>query len=211
MEIKANSQSSIRIVSDKVIYFDPYRIEEETHDADIIFITHDHPDHFSIEDIKKVEKDDTVYVIPDCMYNLLGGENVITLNPYEKTEVEGYETVTVPSYNVRSGFHPKDKGYLGYIVTIEGKRIYVAGDCDANEDNRKVRCDLAFVPIGGHFTMDEKEAAELVNEIHPKTVIPTHYGSFVGGKDAGVKFKEWIDKEIEVKLLLDETENIGID
>ena len=204
MEIKVNSQSSIKIISDKIVYFDPYQITEETHDADLIFITHDHPDHFSIEDIKKVEKEETVYVIPDCMYNLLGGENVVTLNPYEKTEVEGYETLTLPSYNVRSGFHPKEKGYLGYLVTIEGKRVYVAGDCDRNEDNRKVRCDIAFVPIGGKFTMDVEEAAELINEIRPESVIPTHYGSFVGGKDAGKKFSELIDDGIEVKLLLDE-------
>ncbi len=204
MEIKVNSQSSIRIETDKVIYFDPYQIKEETHDADIIFITHDHPDHFSIGDITKVEKDDTVYVIPDCMYNLLGGENVITLNPHEKTEVEGYETVTLPSYNVRSGFHPKDKGYLGYIVTIEGRRVYVAGDCDVNEDNRKVRCDIACVPIGGKFTMDIEDAAKLINEIHPETVIPTHYGSFVGGRDAGRQFKELIGEGIKVELLLDE-------
>ncbi|MBR4462075.1 MAG: MBL fold metallo-hydrolase [Erysipelotrichaceae bacterium] len=204
MEIKVNSQSSIKVISDKIIYFDPYQIREEMHDADIIFITHDHPDHFSIEDITKVEKEDTVYVIPDCMYNLLGGENVITLNPYEKTEVEGYETVTLPSYNVRSGFHPKEKNYLGYIVTVEGKRIYVAGDCDRDDYNVKVRCDIACVPIGGKFTMDIEDAAKLINEIRPDTVIPTHYGSFVGGKDAGKRFKELVEKEIEVKLLLDE-------
>ena len=204
MEIKVNCQSSIRIVSDKIIYFDPYQIMEETHDADLIFITHDHPDHFSIEDIKKIEKEDTVYVIPDCMYNLLGGENVVTLNPHEKTIVEGYEVITVPSYNVHSGFHPKEKKYVGYIVTIEGKRIYVAGDCDVNEDNLQVRCDIACVPIGGRFTMDHEEAAELIVQMHPETAIPTHYGSFVGGKDAGKRFKERIPEDIEVRLLLDD-------
>ncbi|MBQ6560143.1 MAG: MBL fold metallo-hydrolase [Erysipelotrichaceae bacterium] len=206
MEIRVNSQSSIRIISDQVIYFDPYQIKEETHDADIIFITHDHPDHFSIEDITKVEKEDTVYVIPDCMYNLLGGENVITLNPYEKTEVEGYETVTLPSYNVRSAFHPEEKGYLGYIVTIEGKRVYVAGDCDLNDDNSKIRCDIACIPIGGKFTMDVKEAARLIEIIQPETVIPTHYGSFVGGKDAGEQLKKLVGDKAEVRLLLDEND-----
>ncbi|MBR5754814.1 MAG: MBL fold metallo-hydrolase, partial [Erysipelotrichaceae bacterium] len=90
MQITINCHSSIRVATDKIIYFDPFKIEEETHDADIIFITHDHFDHFSVEDIKKVEKEDTVYVIPDCMYNLLGGENVVTVNPGEKNIVEGY-------------------------------------------------------------------------------------------------------------------------
>ena len=121
MKISVNAQSSIRIETDKVIYFDPFQIKEERHDADIIFITHDHYDHFSIEDITRVEKEDTVYVIPDAMYNLLGGENVITLYPNEKAMVEEYEVLTIPSYNREKQFHSKDKGYLGYVIKIEGQ------------------------------------------------------------------------------------------
>ena len=202
MEISINAQSSIKIVSDKIIYFDPFKIENESHDADIIFITHDHFDHFSIEDIKKVEKEDTVYVIPDSMYNLLGGENVITLYPNEKATVEGYDVLTIPSYNVGKQFHPIDKGYLGYVINIEGKRVYVAGDCDVNEDNLKVKCDIAIVPIGGHYTMDYVEASKLVNEIKPELVIPSHYGDIVGDSSFGKLFKDLIDKEIKVELKL---------
>ncbi|MBO7675890.1 MAG: MBL fold metallo-hydrolase [Erysipelotrichaceae bacterium] len=203
MKIEVNAQSSIRIESDKIIYFDPFMIEEESHDADIIFFSHDHYDHFSIEAIRKVEKIDTVYVIPDSMYNKLGGENVITVNPNEKILVEGYEVVTIPSYNRDKTFHPKDKGYLAYIVTIEGKRVYVAGDCDANEDNLKISCDIALVPIGGHYTMDYKEAAEYINKIRPALAIPTHYGNGIGDEADGVRFSELVDKDIEVQLLLD--------
>ena len=204
MKIEVNAQSSIKIISDKIIYFDPFKIEKNFNDADIIFITHDHYDHFSIEDIKKVEKEDTVYVIPDCMYNLLGGENVVVLNPNEKVNVEGYDVVTIPSYNREKQFHTKEKGYVAYIVTIEGKRVYVAGDCDENEDNLRVKCDVALVPIGGHYTMDYKEAAVYVNKIKPEIVIPTHYGDGIGKEDDGINFSKLIDKDIEVKLLLDE-------
>lgn len=203
MKIKVNNHSSIKIISDKVIYFDPFMIEEESKDADIIFITHDHFDHFSIEDIKKIEKEDTVYVIPDNMYNLLGGENIFVLNPNEKTIIEGYEVLSVPSYNVNSRFHPKEKGNLGYVVTIENKRIYVAGDCDYNEDNRQLKVDVALIPIGGTYTMDYKDAATLINEIKPELAIPTHYGSLdIGDKEDGDKFKALIDKDIKVELLL---------
>lgn len=202
MKISVNAQSSIKIESDKIVYFDPFKIENETHDADIIFVTHDHFDHFSIEDIKKIEKEDTVYVIPDSMYNLLGGENVITLYPYEKTLVEGYEVETIPSYNANKDFHTKEKGYLAYIVTIDGKRIYVCGDCDQNEDNKKVKCDICFVPIGGHYTMDYVEAAKYINELKPNVVIPTHYGDIVGDKLDGERFKELIDKDIKVEIYL---------
>lgn len=202
MKISVNAQSSIKIESDKIVYFDPFKIENETHDADIIFVTHDHFDHFSIEDIKKIEKEDTVYVIPDSMYNLLGGENVITLYPYEKTLVEGYEVETIPSYNANKDFHTKEKGYLAYIVTIDGERIYVCGDCDQNEDNKKVKCDICFVPIGGHYTIDYVEAAKYINELKPNVVIPTHYGDIVGDKMDGERFKELIDKDIKVELYL---------
>lgn len=200
MEITINRHSSIKIVSDKIIYFDPYKIEEANHDADLIFITHDHFDHFSIEDIKKIEKEDTVYVIPDSMYNLLGGENVITLYPNEKANAEGYDVLTVPSYNVNKDFHPKDKAYLGYIVTIEGKRVYVAGDTDNNDDVKKVKCDIALVPIGGHYTMNYEEAAKLVNIIKPELAIPTHYGDIIGDTKDGEKFAQLVDSDIKVEL-----------
>ncbi len=200
MEITINCHSSIRIVSDKVMYFDPFKIEEETHDADIIFITHDHYDHFSVEDITKVEKEDTVYVIPECMYNLLGGENVVTVRPNEKNIVEGYEVYSIPSYNVRSSFHPKDKGYVGYVVTIEGKRVYVAGDCDMNEDNSRLNCDIALVPVGGKYTMDCREAAELINRMRPELAIPTHYGDITGSPDDGEKFRSLVDSNIDVEI-----------
>ena len=204
MKIKVNAQSSIKIISDKVIYFDPFLIKEESHDADIIFVSHDHYDHFSIEDIKKVEKEDTVYVIPNCMYNLLGGENVVIVKPNEKVIVEGYEVVTIPSYNRDKKFHPKEKGYVAYIVTIEGKRVYVAGDCDENEDNLRISCDIALIPIGGHYTMDYKEAASYINKIRPSLVIPTHYGNGIGDEKDGERFKELVDKDIETRLLLGE-------
>ncbi|MBQ1307523.1 MAG: MBL fold metallo-hydrolase [Erysipelotrichaceae bacterium] len=113
MKISINCHSSIRIEDEKTVYFDPFKIEEESHDADVIFITHDHFDHFSVEDICKVEKEDTVYVIPECMYNLLGGENVVTMNPGDKGVVEGMDVMAIPSYNPNKAFHPKDKGYVG--------------------------------------------------------------------------------------------------
>lgn len=202
MKISINAHSSIRIESDKVIYFDPFKINEEKHDADIIFVSHDHFDHFSIEDIKKIEKEDTVFVIPDCMYNLLGGENVITVLANDKIMVEDYETLVIPSYNREKQFHTKEKGYVGYNVKIEDKWVYIAGDCDINEDNLKVHCDIAFVPVGGHYTMDYKEASDYINTIKPAIAIPTHYGDIVGEKNSGEEFKKLVDKNIEVQLYL---------
>ena len=61
-------------------------------------------------------------------------------------------------------FHPKENGWVGYIIELDGIRYYIAGDTDITEESKKVKCDVAFVPVGGTFTMDYKEAANLINE-----------------------------------------------
>ncbi|MCM1046085.1 MAG: MBL fold metallo-hydrolase [Candidatus Gastranaerophilales bacterium] len=195
--------SSICIKTDKTIYIDPYRSEGDSHDADIIYITHEHYDHFSPEDIEKVRKEDTVYVLPESMrkaaQDLRAKEgNVVLVKAGEKTEIAGVPTETVAAYNHVKPFHPKNKGWVGYILTIEGERIYIAGDTDSNEENRQVKCDIAIVPVGGFYTMDAKKAAELVNSIKPKIAIPSHYGSAVGKAEDGDTFCKYVDSDIKV-------------
>lgn len=178
-------QNSIRIKSDVgTIYIDPFKIDDETHDADFILITHDHYDHFSSEDIAKVKKDDTVLVVPEKMeakaVKESGIKEIETVKPGTYHEIGNLELETIPMYNILKPFHPKAAGWVGYILKINGKRIYIAGDTDATKEAKEVICDIALVPIGGTYTMDAKKAAELVNEINPEVAIPTHYGSIVG-------------------------------
>jgi len=106
--------------------------------------------------------------------------------------------------NINKQFHPKANNWVGYIITLENERIYVAGDTDITEDNKKVKCDIALVPIGGTYTMTSKEAAELVNTIKPKTVIPTHYITIVGTKEDEKIFQSLLNKEIECLIKIEE-------
>ena len=102
-------------------------------------------------------------------------------------------------------FHPKTKRWLGYLVKMDGVSYYVSGDTDANDEIRKVNCDIALVPIGGQFTMGVKQAAELILKIKPKAVVPTHYGSIAGKPTDGADFKELLEgsgKDIQVDLKL---------
>jgi len=185
--ITINTHSSIKIAAEKIIYADPFKLTEALHDADIIYITHAHFDHFSPEDIEKAASDKTILVIPASMKEEaaksgIPSERIITQNPGDTKEINGINTEAVPSYNTNKPMHPKSNGWLGYIITVNGTRIYIAGDTDATKEAEEVNCDIAMVPIGGTYTMDAKEAAELVNRISPRIAIPTHYGSLVGHK-----------------------------
>ena len=185
--------SSIKISKNKVIYIDPFKIDKNYNDADIVFITHDHFDHYSEEDIDKVINENTTIIIPEELLTKLlrKGINknaIITVEPNEKYMVQGIKFETIPAYNTNKTFHPKENGWVGYIITLDDIRYYIAGDTDITEENRKVKCDVAFVPVGGTYTMDFKEAAQLINIIKPKFAIPVHYGSVVGSKQDATDF-----------------------
>ena len=185
--------SSIRISKGKIIYIDPFKIDKNYNDADIVFITHDHYDHYSAEDIDKVINKNTTIIIPEELLTkiLRKGINknaIITVEPNEKYMVQGIKFETIPAYNTNKTFHPKENGWVGYIITLDDIRYYIAGDTDITEENRKVKCDVAFVPVGGTYTMDFKEAAQLINEIQPKIAVPIHYGSVVGKVQDAVDF-----------------------
>ena len=205
--VEVLTHSSIRINKDKVIYIDPFNIEKNYNDADIIFITHSHYDHYSEKDIDRVKNEGTYFVAPkDVKMELLkkgiNEEQIISVAPNQTEEILGIKFEIVAAYNVNKKFHPKENNWVGYIIEIDGIRYYVAGDTDINEDNIKVQCDVAFVPIGGTYTMDYKEAAELVNRIKPKIAVPIHYGSIVGTEQDAEQFISLLDENIKGKILM---------
>ena len=210
--IEVFTQSSIRIkTEDQVIYIDPFRLAIEPHDADLIFITHDHYDHFSVEDIQRVAKPSTILIIPEKMEDKACEASdlvsqIETVLPGESYEIAGLSFETVPAYNKLKPFHPKKKKWLGYLVTLEDRRIYVAGDTDVTEESRQVRCDIALVPVGGKYTMNAAKAAELINEIEPEIAVPTHYGNIVGKESDGRDFKAAVKEGIRVPLLIRHTQ-----
>lgn len=199
--------SSIKINKGKVIYIDPYNIDSDYNDADIIFITHDHYDHYSEEDIDRIKKDDTIIIVPKDMdekllKNGFKKSNIIVVEPNKKYTIYKIIFETIPSYNINKEFHPKENEWVGYIIEVGNVRYYIAGDTDITEENKKVKCDVAFIPVGGTFTMDYKEASILANEIKPQIAIPIHYGSLVGTKQDAIEFSKLLDTKIECKFLI---------
>ncbi len=206
--IDVNTQNSIRISSGAgIIYIDPLEIQDEKHDADFILITHDHYDHFSPEDIRKVAKPDSIMVVPEKMAAKAqeaadAAGRIETVKPAVHREINGLEFETVPAYNMFKPFHPRSAEWLGYVLVIDGKRIYIAGDTDAIKEAKAVKCDIALVPVGGTYTMNAKKAAELVNEIRPDIAIPVHYGSIVGKPSDGDDFAKNVKSPVKVVFKL---------
>lgn len=190
--IEINTQSSIRIKLNKVIYFDPFKIEEFKNDADIIFITHNHYDHMDLESIEKVKNDNTIVVAPLSMEEVIRNikfKDYIFLSPNDEINIENIHIKAVPAYNLEKLFHPRTNNWLGYIITYNNISYYIAGDTDKTKEAESVKCDIVLIPIGGHFTMNVDEATELINIIKPKLVIPTHYGTIIGDPSDGKTLK----------------------
>ena len=203
MEISINYQSSIKIKTNKTIYFDPFKIEKTTNDADYIFITHSHYDHLEKESIDKIINEHTTIIIPESIKDELSEyNNIIKVIPNNSYSLEDISFNTIPSYNTNKQFHPKSNNWVGYILNIEDKKVLVSGDTDITEELLNVKCDIAFIPIGGTYTMTPEEGAKLINQIKPQKVIPTHYGCIVGKKEDGETFKRLLDENIECELLL---------
>ena len=205
-KIEVLCHASIRIEGEKVIYFDPFKIDKNYNDADFIFITHDHYDHYSEEDIDKVKKKDTIIIAPTQLLTKIlkkGFEKdyILMVEPNKQYEVKGLKFETIPAYNINKKFHPKENEWVGYIIELNGMRYYIAGDTDITEENKKVKCDVAFVPVGGTFTMNSKEAAMLINQIKPQEAVPIHYGSIVGTKQDAIDFINSLDSNIKGMII----------
>ena len=196
-------QSSIKINSKKTIYFDPYLIDKDYNDADIIFITHEHYDHFDLESINRVKNENTIIVVPNSMIEkttiLFEHNEILGVNPNEEYNVYDISFKTKRAYNINKKFHPKENNWVGYIIYIDNHSYYIMGDTDDNPDIKDIKCDVLFIPIGGTYTMNSEEASRYTNSIKPQYVIPIHYKTVVGSDNDYYNFIDKLDKEIKYK------------
>lgn len=205
--IEVICNSCIRIEKEKIIYIDPYKIDRQYNDADLIFITHGHQDHYSEEDIDKVKNQNSKFIATkDVVEKLLekgiNKDLIIIVEPEKEYIVDNINFKTISAYNIGKEFHLKEKGWVGYIIKINDIIYYISGDTDITEENKKIKCDIAFVAVGGTYTMDYKEASDLINIIKPKYAIPTHYGSVVGTEQDAIQFISLLDSKIKGEILM---------
>jgi L-ascorbate metabolism protein UlaG (beta-lactamase superfamily) len=191
--------AGFRVDGSKTVYFDPFNIAGGP-TADLILVSHTHYDHFSPDDIKKISSDDTTLVISSDADPEFP-KNVIKVKPKDTAEVSGLLVEAVPSYNKDKAFHPRVNDWVGYILTIDGIRIYHTGDSDAIDEMRDITADVVLIPVGGTYTMDAAQAAAAVKAMNVTHAIPMHWGEIVGDKSDAQKFKELVGDAATVVIL----------
>jgi L-ascorbate metabolism protein UlaG (beta-lactamase superfamily) len=195
-------QSAYRWDGDGVtVYIDPWGVTDPV-PADVVFITHAHGDHFSMEDLDKVRGSSTKFFAPRDVADELTGD-VVPVAPGDEVRVGSITGHAVPAYNIaeeRLQNHPKANRWVGYVLNLGGTTYYHAGDTDHVPELDEVKTDVAFLPIGGTYTMEVPEAAGLARAIGPQIAVPMHYGFLVGAPSEAERFAREADP-VRVQIL----------
>jgi L-ascorbate metabolism protein UlaG (beta-lactamase superfamily) len=183
----------------KKIAIDPYNITTDKK-ADLILVTHEHFDHCSPEDIKKIQHNKTIIITEKDSSKKISGD-IRIIKPGDVINIDKIKIEGARAYNVNKNFHPKANGWLGFIIEVDGVKIYHAGDTDLIPEMKDIRTDIALLPVSGTYVMTADEAIEAAKLINPKIAIPMHYGAIVGDRNDAVLFKEGLKGKIDVVLL----------
>ena len=207
LKISWLGHDSFKIRNGKTVIIDPFKIRPTADKADILLISHEHFDHFSLDDIKKVVNENTTIVTILAVKKDLSSlkvREVKAVKPGDKLKLGEVSIEVVPAYNLNKFrelgkvFHPKEDGKAGFIIGIKGVRVYHAGDTDIIPEMKGLKPDVALLPVSGTYVMTAEEAAQAVKMVEPKLAIPMHYGAIVGTEQDAQKFKQLTTVEVQI-------------
>jgi len=204
--IKWLGHDTFMIMGDGLIYTDPFKLKDKDiiRKADIILITHEHRDHCSPEDVKKIQgSNTTIITTPSCAAKLSG--NIKKVKPGDSFSVGNIHIEAVPSYDIDKKYHKRENNDVGYIFTVKGLRLYFAGDTDLIPEMKAFKnINIAFLPVSGTYVMTAEEAVKAALDIKPDVAIPMHFGTIIGTRTDSEKFAEGLRGRVEVVILTEE-------
>lgn len=168
-------RSSVRIHEAGIeIHIDP--LEASDHGpADYVLITHPHYDNYSEVGVERARAAHSVLIAPASMKKQMTDADHF-MRPGDMLALDGFDVLAVPAHNVGKRYHPETSGWLGYVFSVGGTTYYHAGDTDFLDSMAHVRCDVAFLPCEGTYTMGPEDAARAADACEASVVVPVHWG-----------------------------------
>ena len=198
MRIEWLGHASLLIEGRLRIYIDPYEIAEGER-ADLVFITHTHPDHLDLVSLERIVDGRTAIICSSDAHSKLAKLEpaaITMMKPSEEIDVRGVHVRATPAYNTDKPFHPKENEWLGFLIEVEDSCIFVAGDLDDLPELEGVACDVLFVPVSGTYVMTADEAARFARRITYRRAVPVHYGSVVGSREDAERFASLVENAL---------------
>jgi L-ascorbate metabolism protein UlaG (beta-lactamase superfamily) len=170
----------IRIKNNFIIYIDPSHLSNEQVQtkADLILITHSHDDHFSIDIVSKLSKMETIVICTEDVKEILSESKpnlkILTLKPNESKIIADIKITAFPAYSISA--HPRSSSWLGYVLEVDGHRIYHSGDSGLMEEMNALNdIDIAFLTIRHPYMMSSDQFIQALETIKPKIAVPLHW------------------------------------
>lgn len=198
--IKWLGHGSFLICGEQNIYIDPWRVVKSEYSADIILISHDDFDHCSIADVNKLRHENTVIIGNERVADQIEGTTI--LRAWQSMSVGRVRITAVPAYSKDGHQHPKERGGLGFVISMNYYDIYYAGDTKLIPEMDHLHPDIAILPIDGRDTLNLAEAVQAVGKLHPRWVLPSNWGTSTDGASSvdAVEFRRLVGDTSEVLL-----------
>lgn len=201
--------ASVRVDGSATVYVDPWsEVMGEEPLADLVLVTHPHFDHYDADAIDSIAGEETFVVLRGVPQGDVGDWDHEFVQVGHHDEHHGVEVESVAAYNDHRfrepdvPYHPADES-CGYVFTVDGVRFYHAGDTDRIDEMDDLAAkdiDVAFLPVGGTYTMDAEEAVEAAAAVQPDVVVPIHYGTVEGTSADPQQFREMVEERTDARV-----------